>query len=290
MKKSVMGAVLALTLALAIGLFLTGCGSADDTTATTAAPAADTTVPADTATTAGSSAATDASWQTVQDRGEMIVGMCAEYPPFESRGDDNKPMGFDVDLANALGEKLGVKVALLDTAWEGLLGGILKGDSDVLITAMSKEEAAAENVNTSDTYYDLAEVIVVGKDNTTINSIDDLQGKVVGVQSACSAEKAVDRLTGLKEVKRYNRNPEALLDLKNGRVEAVVVGEAYAATEAKKDGDVKVVANAPVATNSLVFVSKAGSDELTTKLNEALAQLKADGTYDAIVQKWLALN
>ncbi len=285
---------LALTLTLSIVAILAGCGSGDDTTTTAAAAGGDsstvtTTAPADTATTAGASAS-DASWQTVQDRGALVVGMCAEYPPFESRGDDNKPVGFDVDLANALGEKLGVDVRLLDTAWEGLLGGILKGDSDVLITAMSAEEASAENVNTSDPYYDLAEVIVVPKDNTTIKSVADLQGKVVGVQSACSAEKAVDRLTGLKEIKRYNRNPEALLDLKNGRVEAVVVGEAYAATEAKNDPDVKVVVGAPVATNSLVFVSKAGGDALTAKLNAALADLKTDGTYDALVKKWLALN
>lgn len=231
----------------------------------------------------------DGSWKAVEDKGELVVGLCAEYPPFESRSADGAPEGFDVDLANALGKKLGVKVAIKDSAWEGLLGGVNKGDYDVLITAMSKQEASAENVNTSDPYYDLAEVVMVRPDNSSIKSVDDLKGKVVGVQSACSAEVAVDSLSGLKEIKRYQRNPEAILDLRNGRVDAVVVGQAYAVTEGAKEGGVEAL-DVDVATNPLVFVSKAGSDALTAKLNEALAEIKADGTYDKLVEKWLAIQ
>jgi polar amino acid transport system substrate-binding protein len=285
---------LVVALMLLIGLVPAACSS--DTTTTTAPASSTTAAPVSTTaasaagTTVASPAADDASWKTVQDRGQLIVGLCAEYPPFESRdASTNAPVGFDVDLANALGQKLGVQVKVVDAAWEGLLGGILKGDYDVLITAMSKEEAAAESVNMSDPYYDLAEVIVVGSDNTSITSVADLTGKVVGVQSACSAEKAVDKLTGLKEIKRYNRNPEAFIDLRAGRVEAVVVGEAYAATEAKGETGIKVI-DAAVATNPLVFVSKVGGDALTAKLNGALAQLKSDGTYDQLVAKWFSFK
>lgn len=274
-----------LALALLLGIALLGCsdaGTPDDTATTTTNAASD--------TTAAAGAGDDASWQTVQDRKELIVGLCAEYPPFESRDEStNAPVGFDVDLAHALGEKLGVEVKIVDAAWEGLLGGILKGDYDVLITAMSQEEAAAESVNMSDPYYELAEVIVVSADDTGIKTVDDLAGKVVGVQSACSAEKAVDKLTGLKEIKRYNRNPEAFIDLRAGRVDAVVVGEAYAVTEAKGEEGITVV-DAAVATNSLVFVSKAGGDALTAKLNEALAQVREEGAYDQLVAKWFSFN
>ncbi len=271
-----------LALVLLASLMVVGCSGGDES---------DTTITSvDSSVTTVTAAANDASWQTVADRGKLVVGLCAEYPPFESRDEaDNAPVGFDVDLANALGEKLGVEVEVVDAAWEGLLGGILKGDYDVLITAMSQQEAAAESVNMSDPYYDLAEVIVVAADDTSIATVDDLAGKVVGVQSACSAEQAVDALTELKEVKRYNRNAEAFLDLRAGRVDAVVVGEAYAATEAKGQEGIKVV-DADVATNSLVFVSKAGGDALTAKLNEALAQLKEDGTYEQLVTKWFSFN
>lgn len=269
-------AIAAAALVVLLGLVLAACGDDGDE--------------AGSSPSASAAASGDASWQQVVDRGKLIVGLCAEYPPFESRdASTNAPVGFDVDLANALGERLGVQVEIVDTAWEGLLGGILKGDFDVLITAMSKEEAAAERVNPSDPYYDLAEIVVTRADDTSIASVDDLKGKVIGVQSACSAEKAVDRLTGLKEVKRYNRNAEAFIDLVAGRSEAVVVGEAYAATEGKKEAGIQIT-GVKVATNPLVFVSKAGGDALTGQLNAALTELKSDGTYDELVAKWFTFN
>lgn len=284
--------LLAVTMMVALAVFAAGCGSSTATTADTTATTggdAGTTATTSASDTTGASA-DDTSWKTVQDRGELWVGLCAEYPPFESRNETTQePEGFDVDLANALGEKLGVKVVIKDSAWEGLLGGILKGDYDVLITAMSREEASAENVNMSDAYYDLTDVIVVQESNTDIKSVEDLEGKIVGVQSATSSEKAADRLTGLKEIKRYNRTPEAFLDLRNGRSDAVVVGIAYAVTEGKREAGLKIV-ESPVSTQELVFVSKAGGDELTAKLNEALAAVKADGTYDQILDKWLNLD
>lgn len=271
MKKSMVAVLL--LIALALTLAVSGCATKVEATAETPTE----------------QAAGDGSWKAVEDKGELVVGMCAEYPPFESRDAAGTPEGFDVDLANALGEKLGVKVTVADGAWEGLLGGVNKGDYDVLITAMSKEEASAENVNTSDTYYELPEVVMVRTGDTSVKSVEDLKGKIIGVQSACSSEKAVDRLDGLKEIKRYQRNAEAVLDLRNSRVDAVVVGQAYAVTEGKKEGGVQAL-DVVVNSNPLVFVSKAGTDDLTVKLNEALAELKADGTYDKLVEKWLAIQ
>jgi polar amino acid transport system substrate-binding protein len=276
MRKSKLGLAMVALILLAVGIG--GCAKSATPASTSTAPSAEAT-----------KSAGDGSWDAVQGKGELVVGLCAEYPPFESRNAAKTPEGFDVDLANALGKELGVKVKIVDSAWEGLLGGVNKGDYNVLITAMSKEEASAENVNTSNSYYELPEVVMVRTGDTSIKSAADLKGKVVGVQSACSAEKAVDRLTGLKETKRYQRNAEAVLDLRNKRVDAVVVGQAYAVTEGKKQGGVQAL-NVSVASNSLVIVSKAGTNDLTAKLNGALEQVKADGTYDALVKKWLSIQ
>lgn len=234
--------------------------------------------------------ASDKSWASVEERGELIVGLCAQYAPFESINEKTKQVeGFDVDLANALGKELGVKIKIADAEWEALLGGVNKGDYDVLITCMSKKEAASGNINMSDVYYALNEIIVVKKDNTTIKSVDDLKGKVVGVQTACGSEMAVDSLSGLKEVKRYNRNPEAFIDLVNNRIDAVVVGHAYAATQLKDKKDLKII-NSPVGeTSEVVMVTKKGADALTEKLNEALAAVKKNGAYDQALDKWLSL-
>jgi polar amino acid transport system substrate-binding protein len=232
----------------------------------------------------------DTSWTAVKEKGELVVGMCAQYPPFESINEDTKePEGFDVDFANVIGEKLGVEVKIIDAQWEALLAGVEKGDYDVLITCMSKQEAASANINVSDVYYELNEIIVVKQGNETIKNVDDLKDKVVGVQSASGAEIAVDSLSGLKEIKRYNYNPDAFIDLTNGRVDAVVVGFAYAATQIKDRSDLKIIDTPVGETSEVVMVSKKGGDALTAKLNEALAAVKTSGEYDQIHDKWLKL-
>jgi polar amino acid transport system substrate-binding protein len=245
---------------------------------------------ADSSKEVASQQSNDTSWNNVEERGELIVGLCAQYPPFESVNEETKELeGFDVDLAYALGENLGVKVNIIDAQWEALLGGINKGDYDVLITCMSKQEAASSNINMSDVYYELNEVIVVKQDNETIKSVDDLNDKIVGVQSGTGAEIAVDSLDSLKEIKRYNYNPEAFIDLSNDRVDAVVVGYAYAASQLKDKDDLKII-NSPVGeTAEIVMVAKKGADALTGKLNEALAAIKSNGQYDQAFDKWLQL-
>lgn len=239
---------------------------------------------------AGAAFAADASWETVAKRGELIVGFAAQYPPFESKNVKTGQFeGFDVDMATALAKELGVKVKFVDAEWQGLLGGLNKGEFDVLITCMSKSEARAENVNMTDVYYDLADVIVVRKGETGIKSQADLAGKVVGVQLGSGSEQLVDKMTGLKEIKRYNYNPEAFLDLKNKRIDALVVSYAYAVNQMKED-PAYAIAGEPLAPAEIVMVLKHGADSLTAKLNEALAAIRKNGAYQKAVDTWLTVK
>jgi polar amino acid transport system substrate-binding protein len=235
-------------------------------------------------------AAADDSWTAVQSRGEMIVGFAAHYPPFESKNEKTGEFeGFDVDMARAMAEFLGVKVRFVDAEWQGLLGGLNKGDFDMLITCMSMSETRGQNVNFSDVYYKLADVIVVGKDSQGIASGADLKGRTVGVQLGSGSEQVVDAMTGFKEIKRYNYNPEAFLDLKNARIDALVVGYAYAVNQIKADPSYKIV-GAPLAEAEIVVVMRKGADALTTKVNEALAAIRKSGAYDKAYATWLKLD
>lgn len=143
----------------------------------------------------------DSSWKNVQERGKIIVGFCAQYPPFESKNEKTGEFeGFDVDLGKALAEQLGVSVKFVDSEWQGLLGGLKKGDYDMLLTCMSKSETREENVSFSDVYYELPRVIVVSKKNDAIKSKADLKGKVVGeplaeAQIVMVIPKGADALT-----------------------------------------------------------------------------------------------
>lgn len=219
----------------------------------------------------------------------LTVGLCAAYPPFESRdANTGEIVGFDVDLAQELGKILNKKIIIKDAEWQALLGGLKNGHYDVIISAMSKQEAGANNVNLSDTYYLLNDVIVIKKDNTTIQNKDDLKGKIVGVQLGSGSEQAVDKLEGLKKVARYNYNPEAFLDLKHKRVDAVVVGYAYAINQKEFKQEYKIVES--IAPSELAVVMKKGEDSLTKDINQALNTLKENGIYDKLVEKWLVVK
>ncbi|WP_320034492.1 ABC transporter substrate-binding protein [Halarcobacter sp.] len=219
----------------------------------------------------------------------ITVGLCAAYPPFESRDEKSgNIVGFDIDLANEIGKIIGKKVEIKDAEWQALLGGLKNDNYDMIVSAMSKQEAGENNVNLSDTYYLLNDVLVVKKDNDKIASQKDLAEKTVGVQLGSGSEQVVDKLSGLGKVARYNYNPEAFLDLKHERIDAVVVGYAYALNQKDFNTEYKIVDK--LAPAELVVVMKKGKDELTKQVNEALKTLKDNGTYDKLINKWLAVK
>lgn len=129
----------------------------------------------------------------------------------------------------------------------------------------------------------------MGVKDQSIKTAADLQGKTVGVQLGSGSEQVVDAMTGFKEVKRYNYNPEAFLDLKNSRIDALVVGYAYAVNQIKQDPSYKVV-GAPLAEAETVVVMRKGADALTAKINEALAEIRKNGAYDKAHATWLKLD
>ena len=239
-------------------------------------------------------AATGSRWSKIEKSGRITVGNCPEYPPFSFRNTSGRVEGFDTDFAHALGRALGVEVVMKDTAWEGLMAGMKKGDHDIIISCMSPEEAtqASKSVNMSKPYYSLSEIIVTRADITDIRAKEDLAGRVVGVQANCTSEVAVESLAEMgiivKDIRRYNRNSEALIDLKNKRVDAVVVGFAYAATKVKDSTDLKII-NDPVRSVDIVVVLDHGENALTQKINQAIDTVKSNGEFDKIHNKWLAL-
>lgn len=237
----------------------------------------------------------DTSLTKIQDKGVLKIGLCPEYPPFESVNDAGKIEGFDADLATAIGKEMGVKVEFINTPWEGLISGLNNGEFDMIMSAMSPEEATAatDKINMSDAYYVLNDVIAVKSDNKDITKKEELAGKIIGYQTGSAAEQGADKLEklGIKvETKNpYNRNSDAFAELENGRIDAVIVSYPYAATQSKEDKGFKVI-NDPVQGCDVVAISVKGSDELTKKYNEALKTLKENGKYDDIVEKWISVQ
>ncbi|HET6350943.1 MAG TPA: ABC transporter substrate-binding protein [Coriobacteriia bacterium] len=276
--------VIALLLVVAMAsLALVGCSGGKTAEKPAATPTAEEPV-----------ATTDGSLQAIKDKGTLVVGLAPFYAPFESTNEKTKEIeGFDVDLMNAITAKMGVKAEYKPAEWQALLGGLEKGDHDVIFSAMSKKEAAEGNVEFSDVYYNLDDIIITAKGNPkSIQGKADLKDKVVGVQLGSGSEPLADSLkkeVGIKEVKKYKLTQDAMNDLKACRIDAVIAGYTFAVEQTRKDPSF-VVLTEPLASAELVGIFKKGSTSLVEEFNKALAEVKADGTYDQLVEKWLALG
>jgi polar amino acid transport system substrate-binding protein len=277
MRNKVLAVVLGVAMAAAL---LTGCGSKGE-------PKEEAGGTEEEADEAGGE---DTSLEDIQGAGVMTVGMCPEYPPFESINASGDIEGFDADLANEIGKILGVEVEFVNTPYEGLIAGLMNGDFDIIMSGMSPEEAdeADKTLNVTENYYSVAEVIL-SKDDS-IQSKEDLEGKTVGSHSGSTSEYAVDSLAD-EDIHvtsaPYNRHSEAFADLQNGNIDAQVVEETWA-KEKVADGDGIHICEEPINSINVAGVIGSGRDSFRDAFNDALKQLKDDGTYDEIVEKWFS--
>lgn len=275
MKKKVLAVLLGAVLALAL---MTGCQKGEE-------PEAE-----NSKTEESESGGEDTSLADIQEAGIMKVGMCPEYPPFETINSSGEIEGFDADLANAIGEILGVKVEFVNTPYEGLIAGLMNDDFDIIMSGMSPEEAdeADKTLNVTDNYYSVAEVILTKDDG--IQSKKDLEGKTVGSHSGSTSEYAVNSLEeeGIKvNSAPYNRHSEAFADLQNGNIDAQVVEETWA-KEKVTDEDGIHICEEPINSINVAGVIGSKRDSFRDAFNDALGQLMDNGTYDEIVEKWFS--
>jgi polar amino acid transport system substrate-binding protein len=221
--------------------------------------------------------------------GKISFGIDDAYPPMEFRDEKNALVGFDIDFGNAIGKKLGLKVEWIPTVWDGILPALKSSKFDAILSSLSITEKRKQEIGFSEPYIQGGPIIITKKDNTSIKKGDDLKGKVVGVQLGSTGDNAVTAINGVKEVKRYDKIPQALLDLTSGRLEAVVaddqVGRYYIALDASKYNVAGKLEDEPF---GLGF--KKEDKALTDAVQKAINDLKADGTLSKISMKWFGTD
>ncbi len=275
MKKWMYISAMAMAFVLALG----GCsGSGSSGSAEAESAAGQASVAAESAAGGETAAA--------QEDKVWIVGTNAEFPPFEYVADNGEPDGFDIALIKKIGEKLGMEVQIENMEFNSIISSI-GTKIDASISGMTITEERKQAVDFSDPYYEAVQYVIVGKDSA-IAAAADLEGKTIGVQLGTTGGYLAEEIAGAT-VQTYNKAVDAVNDLVNGRVDAVIVDKNPAMVFASNMAD-KVTAlpgqDFGFAAENYGIVLPKGS-EMTALVNQALADLKADGTYDALVKQYI---
>ncbi len=215
---------------------------------------------------------------------ELVVGTNTGFIPFEFLEGD-EIVGFDIDLANEIADFLGVELRIEDMDFDGLIAAVASGRIDMAIAGITIDEKRKESVNFSEPYFTAVQAIVVMEDNEDIKSEKDLADKKVGVQLSTTGDFTVSDLIDDEQITRLNHIPLLFEELKNGRVDAVVIDLPVAEKYISLHGGMKMIEGDFEEEYFGIAIAKE-NEELLAKVNQALAQLKADGTYDRLIRKW----
>lgn len=218
-----------------------------------------------------------------------VVGTDAAYAPFESQDEKGEIVGFDIDIMKAVATKGGFEVKFVNTPWEGIFNALTQGDRDLIISAVTITDERKLTMDFSDPYFDARQLIAVRTDSK-VAAFSDLVKLKVGVQTGTTGDAAVTDLLGKTSanIRRFESTPLAFKELEAGGIDAVVadngVVEHYVANN--PGGSFKTVSDPAFVPEQLGIVVKKGNAELLAKVNQGLAAIKADGTYDAIYTRY----
>lgn len=277
----------------ALALAATACGNDNDTADDTTTEAA---TEAETTDEAGTTEETDA-----EAAGELdlvtddTLTTCtdAPYEPFEFEDPDSPSgySGFDIDLVTAVAETAGLDVAVVNTGFDSLTSGaaMAAGTCDMASSAITITEARAENIDFSDPYYDAIQSLLVPVDSD-ITSIDDLtEGVNVGVQTGTTGEEYANENVPGGTVIAFEGGGDLFTALEAGQIEAILQDEPVNQERANQDENVQVIETFDTGESYGFALQQDRGDDLLQVINDGLQQLRDDGTYDEIYERYFAV-
>ena len=289
MNKKLLTLVAAGALTAAVGLF--GCGSGGSQPAPASSGSGDAGAAATSAAVETSAPVAASDEIQLITPGTLTVFTSADYPPFENLEGDEF-VGLDMDLIKAIGEKLGLQVKIENQNFDSIITAVAGGKScDVGISGFSVDPERAQTIDFSDPYYtdDQAVAVMKGGAVTAENAAQELnkEGVRIAVQSGTTGETYVEEHFPKAEAVPYTNSTDCFAYLQSGKVDAActnlaVVNKMIAGTYS----DAEVVITEATGEDYAIVISKK-NPALTAAINKALAELKADGTVDQLLQKWL---
>ncbi|WP_111412445.1 transporter substrate-binding domain-containing protein [Billgrantia lactosivorans] len=217
------------------------------------------------------------------------VANSGAYPPFSYVDTSGNLVGFDVDIAEALAERMGVEADIQTSPWNGIVAALAGGRFDACICSMSVTEEREKAVDFTDSYYRSGLSIWVQEGTDDVNSIDDFAGKNVGSTLGETGNQwATENGEGKWRNQTFQGLPDMLNALTTGRIDVMVADDVpvYVALNDEDIGIKQVDVGELPSWPAAIAIQK-NTPELKEALNTALAEIKEDGTYQAIVDKWI---
>ncbi len=226
--------------------------------------------------------------QEIQNRGYIRVSTNADFDPFEYK-DGNRIIGIDVDIARKIANYMGLGIDINDVSFDAITLELKNRNCDFAIAAMSYSDEKAENVDFSDTYYRAKQAIIVPVDSN-IKSGEDLHGKTIGVPLGFTGDIYCTENFPDSTIERYGKGSDAVLDLMNGRIDAVVIDDTPARKLVKLSKNKTVLLDDYLFEESYRIAVPKGESEFLENINTTLERLKSDGEIEKIVSKYVGVN
>ena len=265
--------VLSAAAALVLMANLAGCGKASDKDSSS--------------DNSSSTSASDDSLQKVLDSGEFVLGLDASFPPMGFSDENNEIVGFDIDVAQAVCDKMGVTLVKQPIVWDAKEQDLESGRIDCVWNGMSISPSRAEAMNLSDPYMENEMIFVVPSDSD-IKSLDDIKGKTVAVQLGSTAEEILANADFANDITTtpLEDNVTALQQLELGFSDAVFMDSVVANYLITSEGKDFVILPEGLEKEEYAIGFRKGDQALRDEVQNTLSELKADGTLGEISTKW----
>ncbi len=219
---------------------------------------------------------------------KIVIGMELSYPPFEMRDPKGEPAGVSVDLARALGEKLGQPVEIQNLPFAGLIPALKTGKIDLIISSMTATPERAESIDFSEPYLKTGLCLLVGA-KSDIQSIADTDraGRAVAVVKGTTAHVFAGQKIKAARVLVFDKPAACILEVTQGKSDAFLIDQMTALENWRKNPATTRAVLAPIQEEQWAIGLRKGGDALRARVNEFLAEYRAAGGFDKLGDKWL---
>ncbi len=229
--------------------------------------------------------------EQILQRGELRVGFEAGYMPFEMTDKNGNFVGFDIDIAKEMAQALGVKFVPVNTAWDGIIPSLITEKFDIIMSGMTVTQERNLKINFADPNIVVGQTILINKKHKgAIKSYKDLNDPKYTITSklGTTGEQAVKRVIPKATYKSFETEPEAALEVVNGKADAFVYDLPYCVVFMAQQGAGKLIfLDTPFTYEPLAWAVRKGDPDFINWLNNFLKQIKNDGRYDKVYDKWI---